>query len=165
MLTNYTTGATFAAVSDSPEQAHRIIAAVRKGVKRDQVCPMLSWSEVLQHHKSMRGIGPNSLLVDRGESGYRNVFLADGRILYPGEGLAGNQQPTRGNAILLQALYEKRPMQVFCREATNRWLDLGMYRVENVEYRLEEIENRYVYWFSLKPIADSSALNAIADQT
>ncbi|WP_018467759.1 hypothetical protein [Calidithermus timidus] len=112
----------------------------------------LSWREVLARHKSLRGIAQGSLLVDRGESGYRNRFLADGRIVYPGEGLEGNQQPTRGNAILLEALQTGSPLRVFLREGVNRWRDLGFYRVEGVEYRLEEAERRYIYWFTLAPV-------------
>lgn len=112
----------------------------------------LSWREVLARHKSLRGIARDSLLVDRGESGYRNRFLADGRIVYPGEGLEGNQQPTGGNAILLEALQTRRPLRVFLREGANRWRDLGFYRVEAVEYRLEEAKGRYVYWFTLVPM-------------
>lgn len=113
---------------------------------------ILSWREVLRWHKSLRGIAPKSLLIDRGESGYKNKFLQGGRILYPGEGLAGNQQPTKGNAILLQALTEQRVMRVFCRQASNRWHDLGDYTVQGVDYRLDEAEGRYVYWFILEPV-------------
>jgi hypothetical protein len=112
----------------------------------------LSWREVLAQHKSLRGIARESLLVDKGESGYRNRFLADGRIEYPGEGLEGNQQPTRGNALLLEALQSQRPLRVFLREATNRWRNLGFYRVEGVEYCLETAEGRYVYRFILAPV-------------
>lgn len=56
----------------------------------------LSWSEVFAYHRTRKGIGKRSLLVDRGESGYRNVFLPDGRILYQGEGKRGNQEPVGG---------------------------------------------------------------------
>lgn len=122
-----------------------------EGVKRSPSGHLLSWREVLAQHKSLRGIARHSLLVDRGESGYRNIFLKDGRILYPGEGL-GHQQPARGNAILLQALEEQRALRVFYREGQNRWRDLGTYRVRGVDYRLEEAENRYMYWFSLEPV-------------
>lgn len=112
----------------------------------------MNWSQVLKIHKTLRGIGPTSLLVDRGESGYRNHFRSDGRILYPGEGLKGHQQPIRGNQILLEALSSQRSLQVFCREAVNHWTDLGLYQVVSVEYRLEPSENRYIYWFCLEPI-------------
>lgn len=118
-------------------------------MKEHPSSPLLSWREVLAQHKSLRGIARKSLLVDKGESGYRNRFLADGRIEYPGEGLEGNQQPTGGNALLLEALQARRPLQVFLREGTNRWRELGFYRVEAVEYRLEAAEGRYVYWFTL----------------
>ena len=111
----------------------------------------LSWREVLAQHKTLRGIAQGSLLVDFGESGYRNAHLSDGRILYPGEGLAGNQQPVRGNRILLEALAERRPMRVFRREGVNRWMELGFYRVESVDYRFEKAERRYIYWFTLTP--------------
>jgi hypothetical protein len=114
--------------------------------------PLLTWREVLAQHKSLRGIARDSLLVDKGESGYRNRFLADGRIEYPGEGLEGHQQPTGGNALLLEALQTQRPLRVFLREGTNRWRELGFYRVEGVEYRLEAAEKRYVYWFTLVPV-------------
>jgi hypothetical protein len=115
----------------------------------------MNWSQVLQIHKTLRGIGKTSLLVDRGESGYPNQFLPDGRILYPGEGLRGNQQPTKGNGILLQALFYQRSMRVFCREAVNHWTDLGLYRVGSVEYRLGAAEGRYIYWFTLVPLGQS----------
>ncbi len=158
MLTNYTTGALSAIVRlrlSSFRQAHRIIAAGLKGVKRmargDSEDKTLSWREVLVQHKTLRGIAHGSLLVDFGESGYRNLHLPDGRIRYPGEGLAGNQQPVRGNRILLEALESGCPMRVFRREGTNRWRDLGPYCLEQVEYRLEEAEGRYIYWFTLAP--------------
>jgi hypothetical protein len=111
----------------------------------------LSWREVLMIHKTLRGIGSESLLVDKGESGYHNEFLPDGRIVYPGEGLQGNQQPTKGNRILLEAHAESRPMQVFAREGPNRWRDLGRYRVERVEYEWLQPEQRYIYKFTLAP--------------
>lgn len=111
----------------------------------------MSWREVLVIHKTLRGIGWESLLVDRGESGYRNEFLPDGRIVYPGEGLRGNQQPTGGNRILLEAYADKRPMRVFAREGPNRWRDLGKYRVEKVQYSWLALERRYIYRFTLTP--------------
>lgn len=113
---------------------------------------MMTWKEVLAKHKTLRGIGPHSLLVDRGESGYKNRFLPDGSILYPGEGLSGNQQPTRGNRILLLALAAHTPLRVYRRERTNCWRDCGWFLVESVEYRWEESEGRYVYWFRLVPL-------------
>ena len=112
---------------------------------------MLSWKQVLAQHKTLRGIGRHSLLVDSGESGYRNCFLSDGSIVYPGEGLAGNQQPIKGNLILLEAHSAQTPLRVFRRQATNQWSDLGLYQVAEVEHRFEEREGRYVYWFTLKP--------------
>ncbi|RIH85258.1 hypothetical protein Mterra_01745 [Calidithermus terrae] len=121
-------------------------------MKNPPSSPLLSWREVLARHKSLRGIAKNSLLADEGESGYRNVFLPDGRIVYVGEGLEGHQQPTGGNAVLLEALQTRRPLRVFLREGVNRWRDLGPYRVEGVEYRREAAEGRYVYWFTLAPV-------------
>ncbi|MGK0620063.1 hypothetical protein [Meiothermus cerbereus] len=113
---------------------------------------MLTWKEVFAEHKTLRGIGKDSLLVDRGESGYKNRFLSDGSILYPGEGLAGNQQPLGGNRVLLEALEDQKPMRLYLREGVNRWFRLGLYRVEAVEYCWEESERRYVYWFRLVPL-------------
>lgn len=113
---------------------------------------MMTWKEVLAKHKTLRGIGQHSLLVDRGESGYKNRFLPDGSILYPGEGLSGHQQPLGGNRILLLALASQTPMRVYQREKTNHWHDRGLFRVESVEYRLEEAERRYVYCFWLVPL-------------
>jgi len=116
------------------------------------VSSMMTWREVLARHKTLRGIGPRSLLVDRGESGYKNCFLPDGSILYPGEGLSGNQQPTGGNRILLLALAAQTPLRVYLRERTNCWRDCGWFLVASVEYRWEESERRYVYWFRLVPL-------------
>lgn len=113
----------------------------------------MTWREVLAQHKTLRGIGQQSLLVDRGESGYKNRFLSDGAILYPGEGLAGHQQPTGGNRILLEALASQTPMRVYERKKPNCWQDRGLFLVESVEYRWEELERRYVYWFWLVPLA------------
>lgn len=113
----------------------------------------MTWREVLAQHKTLRGIGQQSLLVDRGESGYKNRFLSDGAILYPGEGLAGHQQPTGGNRILLEALASQTPMRVYERKKTNCWQDRGLFLVESVEYRWEELERRYVYWFRLVSLA------------
>ncbi|WP_022798643.1 hypothetical protein [Thermus islandicus] len=112
---------------------------------------MLAWSEVLAYHRTRKGIGKQSLLVDRGESGYRNRFLPDGRILYMGEGRRGHQEPRGGNLRLLLAHKEGRPLRVFLREAPGRWRDLGPYRVEAWRYALWEEEGRYVYWFTLAP--------------
>jgi hypothetical protein len=111
----------------------------------------LSWSEVFAYHRTRKGIGRQSLLVDRGESGYRNLFLPDGRILYMGEGLRGHQKPLGGNLRLLLAHREGTPLRVFLREAPGRWRDLGCYRVEGWRYALLEEEGRYVYWFTLGP--------------
>ena len=112
----------------------------------------MTWKQVLAQHKTLRGIGRQSLLVDGGESGYRNIFLPDGQILYPGEGLAGNQQPIKGNWILLEAHANQTPLRVYRREAVNRWSDLGLYQVAEVEHCFEESEKRYVYWFTLQPV-------------
>lgn len=161
MLTNYTTGALpcFGPPEVCSRQAHRIIAAGLKGVKRmsrqRSQSPVLSWHQVLQQHRTLRGIAQDSLLVDFGESGYRNKHLPDGRILYPGEGLAGNQQPVKGNRILLEALADRRLLQVFRRERQNCWTDIGFYRVEAVKYRFEEAERRYMYWFTLAPVREN----------
>ncbi|WP_198665507.1 hypothetical protein [Thermus sediminis] len=111
----------------------------------------LSWAEVFAYHRTRRGIGGRSLLVDRGESGYKNLFLPDGRILYMGEGKRGHQEPTGGNLRLLLAHREGRPLRVFLREAPGRWRDLGPFRVEGWRYALLEEEGRYVYWFTLAP--------------
>ncbi|GIW25209.1 hypothetical protein [Meiothermus sp.] len=113
---------------------------------------MLTWKEVLAQHKTLRGIGPYSLLVDHGESGYRNRFLPDGAILYPGEGLSGSQQPVKGNRVLLEALASHTALRVYERVRPNCWQDRGLYRVESVEYHWEELERRYVYWFRLVPL-------------
>lgn len=153
MLTNYTTGAGCSAASESSERAHRIIAAGLMSVKQLRYfVSKMTWKEVLFHHKTLRGIGRHSLLVDRGESGYRNRFLPDGSILYPGEGLTGHQQPLGGNLTLLNALACQTPMRVFLRKRPDCWQDLGLYRVESVEHRFEETERRYVYWFRLVPL-------------
>lgn len=111
----------------------------------------LSWSEVFAYHRTRKGIGERSLLVDRGESGYKNLFLPDGRILYMGEGKRGHQEPLGGNLRLLLAHREGRPFRVFLREAPGRWRDLGCYRVEAWRYALFEEEGQYVYWFTLGP--------------
>jgi hypothetical protein len=58
----------------------------------------LSWSEVFAYHRTRKGIGRQSLLVDRGESGYRNVFLPDGRILYMGKACGGTRSPLGGTS-------------------------------------------------------------------
>lgn len=111
----------------------------------------LSWSEVFAVHRTRKGISRRSLLVDRGESGYRNLFLPDGRILYMGEGKRGHQEPLGGNLRLLLAHREGTPLRVFLRERPGRWQDLGWYRVEGWRYALLPEEERYVYWFTLAP--------------
>ena len=63
-------------------------------------------------------------MVDRGESGYRNRFLPDGRILYMGEGKRGDQEPVGGNLRLLLAHREGTPLRVFLRERPGVWRDL-----------------------------------------
>lgn len=149
-------------------RADRIIALVQRGVKqkravRGAVKPvampktmrfsqarLLAWREVLARHKTLRGIGKNSILVDRGESGYRNQFDAQGQIIYQGEGQSGNQLPVGGNQILLQALERRKKMWVYLREAPNVWRPLGRYRVVSVEYRLDPEKSRYVYFFCLR---------------
>ncbi|BDG19567.1 hypothetical protein TthSNM11_17700 [Thermus thermophilus] len=70
----------------------------------------MTWSEVLGYHRTRKGVGRRSLLVDRGESGYRNRFLPDGRILYMGEGKRGDQEPVGGNLRLLLAHREGTPL-------------------------------------------------------
>lgn len=111
----------------------------------------LSWSEVFAYHRTRKGIGKRSLLVDRGESGYRNVFLPDGRILYQGEGKRGNQEPIGGNLRLLLAQKKGTPLRIFLRERPGLWRDLGCYRVEGHRYSLLPEEGRWVYWFTLAP--------------
>ncbi|MCS6869734.1 hypothetical protein [Thermus sp.] len=111
----------------------------------------LSWREVFAYHRTRRGIGERSLLVDRGESGYTNFFLPDGRILYMGEGKRGHQEPLGGNLRLLMAYREGRPLRVFLRERPGLWRDLGLYRVGGWRYALWPEEGRYVYWFTLEP--------------
>lgn len=110
-----------------------------------------AWSEVFAFHRTRKGIGARSLLVDRGESGYRNRFLPDGRILYMGEGKRGDQEPVGGNLRLLLAHREGTPLRVFLRERPGVWRDLGCYRVEGWRYVLLEEEGRWVYWFTLAP--------------
>ncbi len=123
------------------DRASRIIAGKMGLVK-------LRWAEVLARHKTRRGIGRESLLVDRGESGYENRFLPDGRIRYMGEG-RGHQGPTPGNLRLLEAQRTGRPFRVFLREGPDSWVDLGLFQVEGSEYVL--FGERWVYWFTLRP--------------
>ena len=78
--------------------------------------------------------------MDRGEPGYRNRFLPDGRILYMGEGKRGDQEPVGGNLRLLLAHREGTPLRVFLRERPGVWRDLGCYRVEGWRYALLEEE-------------------------
>ncbi|RTI12513.1 hypothetical protein [Thermus scotoductus] len=111
----------------------------------------LSWSEVFAYHRTRKGIGKRSLLVDRGESGYRNVFLPDGCILYQGEGKRGNQEPVGGNLRLLLAQERGTPLRIFLRERPGLWQDLGCYRVEGHRYSFLPEEGRWVYWFTLAP--------------
>ena len=111
----------------------------------------LSWSEVFAVHRARRGIGERSLLVDRGESGYKNRFLPDGRIVYMGEGKRGHQEPLGGNLRLLRAYAEGKALRVFLREKPGIWQNLGLYRVVGVSYGLLPEEGRYVYWFTLEP--------------
>ncbi|KIX84678.1 hypothetical protein [Thermus filiformis] len=108
----------------------------------------LRWAEVLARHGTRRGIGRESLLVDRGESGYENRFLPDGRIRYMGEG-RGHQGPSPGNLRLLEAQRTGKPFRVFLREGPDQWRDLGLYRVEEAEYA--PFQGRWVYWFTLAP--------------
>jgi hypothetical protein len=109
----------------------------------------LSWAEVLAYHRTLRGIGLRSLLVDQGESGYLNRFLPDGRILYSGEGRHGHQTLTPGNRRLLAALEHQSTFRIFARRAPNVWRDLGEYRVAQVEQ--VEAERRRIYLFTLEP--------------
>ncbi len=114
-----------------------------------------TWREVLAYHRSLKGIGQQSLLLDRGESGYENRFLPDGRILYMGEGLKGHQAPKGGNLRLLLAEKEGTPLRVFLRQGRNRWQDLGFYRVEGHTHALHQ--GRWVYWFTLRPCESGEA--------
>lgn len=47
--------------------------------------------------------------MDRGESGYRNRFLPDGRILYMGEGKRGDQEPVGGTCAFSSPTGRVRP--------------------------------------------------------
>lgn len=110
----------------------------------------MTWAQVLTIHRTLRGIGTDSLLLDRGESGYANRVLPDGLIEYPCEGLRGHQQPTPGNLRLLEACQTHKAFRVFARQAPNCWEDLGCYQVRSYSYQPDD-SGRYVYRFILQP--------------
>lgn len=112
----------------------------------------LSWRQVLEIHRSRRGIAKTSLLVDAGESGYSNLFLANGSIQYPGEGRSGHQYPTKGNLQLINSVESRSRYRVFNREAPNVWTEIGLFEVESFDYALDETQKRNVFWFLLKPV-------------
>ena len=112
---------------------------------------LLSWQEVWPIHRSWRGIGHHSLLIDRGESGYPNRFQSDGSILYPGEGRSGHQRATGGNRRLLEATQTGQFFHLFLRLAPGRWRYEGLWQPISWEYRWSETEKRWQYVFLFLP--------------
>lgn len=110
---------------------------------------LLSWQEVWPIHRSWRGIGTHSLLIDRGESGYSNLFLPDGSIEYPGEGRQDHQKATGGNLRLLKAVQEKQTFHLFCRIRPGQWRYEGTWWVVAWAYLWQPGEQRWQYRFTL----------------
>lgn len=110
---------------------------------------LLSWQEVWAYHRSWRGIGTRSLLIDGGESGYPNQYLPDGTIQYPGEGRHGNQQATGGNLRLLRAVDSGQVFQLFRRVQPGQWCYQGGWQVMAWAYIWQPREQVWQYQFSL----------------
>jgi SAD/SRA domain len=115
----------------------------------------LSWRDVLAMHGSRRGIRITptqaTILLDFGLSPYKNDRREAGRLYYQGEGLKGDQVPTKGNAGLLECLETKRPVRVFERTKPGVWFDRGQYFVVDAAYKKLESEKRMVFEFVLEP--------------
>jgi hypothetical protein len=110
---------------------------------------LLSWQEVWLYHRSWRGIGRHSLLVDGGESGYSNQYLPDGTIQYPGEGRHGHQQATGGNLRLLRAVENGQVFQLFRRIRPGQWCYEGGWQVIAWTYIQQSEQQCWQYQFSL----------------
>ncbi len=125
--------------------------AAREHRVKDEIS--LSWNEVLERHGSRRGIrvtpSQASLLLDFGLSAYVNQ-RQDDRIRYEGEGKRGDQQPTGGNAGLLECLETGRTLTVFERVKPGIWFDRGPHRVTEAAYVWRSSERRFVFEFVLE---------------
>jgi hypothetical protein len=120
----------------------------------------LSWREVLAIHGSRRGIRITptqaTILLDFGLSPYKNDRRESNRLYYQGEGLKGDQIPTKGNAGLLECMQTKRSVRIFERTKPGVWFDRGLFFVVDAAYKKLESERRMVFEFVLEPISNSS---------
>lgn len=102
MLTNYTTGPWVVAGSGASDRALRMIIGRAASVKLD----LERGSRLPPDAKGDREAEP---FGGSGESGYRNRFLPDGRILYMGEGKRGDQEPVGGTCAFSSPTGRVRP--------------------------------------------------------
>ncbi len=135
--------------------------AMRGTDRRDD---LLTWHEVLRHHRTLRGINapvagdadtPRSILVNAapgapyGDSGVADTFD------YAGEGRAGDQTPTRGNRGLILAHERGYPVRMFEKRGPNRWRDHGDYLVGDYTDGYDPAERRRVIRFRLRRMEET----------
>ena len=119
---------------------------------------ILSWSEVLQVHRSRNGIHQRngrlvSLLTDLGKINacYPDFHGESTDVLhYTGSGRRGNQKLDVRNLALLNAITTRHAVPLFNKIGVNRWIFLGHWQVSDGEYIYDGSGERMVWKFTLR---------------
>lgn len=120
--------------------------------------PELSWQEVQKLHgtqhgiRARRGAPTASILCNTNpDAPYPDRFIGPDVLRYVGQGRAGDQEMTRDNDSLRQAIERGTSIRVFEATAKNRFRDHGFwYGVGDPEFHIEPATGRRLVVFTLR---------------
>lgn len=124
---------------------------------------ILSWAEVYRTHRIQNGVYQRdgrliSLLTDFGRINpcYPDTQNEAGdTISYTGAGRRGDQHLSPANRALLAAIESAHAVPLFNKLSVGRWQHMGYWRVMAAEHRFDEQEQRMLWHFTLRKVADS----------
>lgn len=127
--------------------------------------PELSWQELQKIHGTQHGIrarrgGTTASIIcnTNPEAPYPDRFIGPDVLRYVGQGREGDQEMTRDNESLRQAIERGTTIRVFEAIAKNRFRDHGYwYGVGEPEFHIEPATKRRVVVFTLRRVEESSA--------
>lgn len=124
---------------------------------------VLSWAEVNRTHRIQNGVYQRggrliSLLTDFGRINpcYPDSSNEAGdTISYTGAGRRGDQHLSPANRALLAAIESAHAVPLFNKLSVGRWQHMGYWRVTGAEHSFDEKEQRMLWRFTLRKVADN----------
>lgn len=145
-------------LADLPQRTARAVREVAEVVAMPAEAGILTWAEVVKIHRTQRGIraprggAEASIICNMSvDAPYPDRFIGPDVLRYVGQGFDGDQEMTRDNESLRQAIERGVPIRVFEHVAKNQFRDHGMWFGEGEpEHHLEPSSGRRLVVFTLR---------------